>query len=179
MKRPRWAAHVGDFRYQHQARIHTHPARAQATVPTWWPWWPAGTYHSHQQLVEPLQLKFRLGPHVWAQGGLEEIDASARQHLPRGPSRVGVVIDLQMRSPSLSTSLAKNAVSWPGPGPCLSPTGLSLSLCAHGMHLDVRPFSPAGPGADAQPSTASPRQQGTLFYPALISHPSKRLGKFH
>lgn len=59
-----------------------------------------GTHHTHQQLVEPLQFELRLGPHVWSQGGLQESHAPTRQHLPRRPGGVGVVVDLEMHSDS-------------------------------------------------------------------------------
>lgn len=58
------------------------------------------SYHAHQELVEPLQFELGLGPHVRAQGGLQESHTPAGQHLPWGSRGVGVVVNLQTHSNS-------------------------------------------------------------------------------
>lgn len=81
------------------------------------------TYHTHQQLVEPLQLKLRLGPHVWAQGRLQEGHTPAGQHLPRRARRAGVVVDLEVHWGQVRVTLHT------GPRPLACPGHPAPSLC--------------------------------------------------
>lgn len=55
------------------------------------------SHHSHEQLVEPLQLELGAGPHVGPEGRLHEADAAAGQQLARRAGHVGAVVHLDMR----------------------------------------------------------------------------------
>lgn len=55
-----------------------------------------GTYHTHQQLVKPLQLELGFGPHVGPQGRLEQCHTTTGQQLPGRAGSAGGVVHLQM-----------------------------------------------------------------------------------
>lgn len=92
------------------------------------------TYHTHQQLVKPLQFELRLGPHVRSQSSLQEGHTPAGQHLSRRPSCVGVVINLEIHSnssPYFSTDMFSHSCD---AASHLCPTVLPPSSPSHG-HL--------------------------------------------
>lgn len=52
------------------------------------------SYHCHEQLVKPLQLKFGARPHVRPEGSLHQAHTAAGQQLPGRASHIGAVIHL-------------------------------------------------------------------------------------
>lgn len=53
------------------------------------------SYHSHKQLVKPLQLEFSAGPHVRPEGRLHQANTATGQQLSWRPSHIGGIIHLE------------------------------------------------------------------------------------
>lgn len=115
------------------------------------------TYHAHQQLVEPLQFELGLGPHVRSQGRLQEGHTPARQHLPRGASSVGVVVNLEIHSNSSPQFSADVFIV------------TLVTLLLPMVHALASQLSTSRP-PPLPPESTQPSVSGTLSHATLCSH---------